>query len=75
MSSPTADNDTTHPIGATAQGPGTSRPRRRVLAVLLTITVLCAGVLAWWRPWDHPEEAPVPPETVLAITRRYRLSP
>ncbi|PHP51302.1 hypothetical protein BW737_015285 [Actinomyces ruminis] len=34
-----------------------------VLAVLLTITVLCAGVLAWWRPWDQPEEVP-PPQAV-----------
>ncbi|SDM66194.1 hypothetical protein [Actinomyces ruminicola] len=61
---PTADEgDSTRPT-ATTQGPGTSRPRRRVLAILLAITVLCAGVLAWWHPWDKEEEAPPPPETV-----------
>ncbi|SHE25044.1 hypothetical protein [Actinomyces glycerinitolerans] len=31
---------------------------------MFTITVLCAGALAWWRPWDQPEEPPVPPEAV-----------
>ncbi|WP_143233429.1 hypothetical protein [Actinomyces ruminis] len=41
------------------------RPRRGWLAVLLTITVLCAGVLAWWwRPWGQQEETLVPPEAV-----------
>ncbi|SDM66165.1 hypothetical protein [Actinomyces ruminicola] len=62
---PTTDNnDSTRATGATAQWPGTSRPRRRVLAILLAITVLCAGVLAWWRPWEQEEEAPPPPEAV-----------
>ncbi|WP_146752449.1 MULTISPECIES: hypothetical protein [unclassified Actinomyces] len=40
------------------------RPIQRWLAIVLTITVLCAGALAWWRPWDQPEEMPVPPEAV-----------
>ncbi|PHP51303.1 hypothetical protein [Actinomyces ruminis] len=65
----TDDNASTRPTGATTQTPdaSTRRPRRRtmVLVVLLTITVLCAGALTWWwRPWDQPEETPVPPETV-----------
>ncbi|SHE25046.1 hypothetical protein [Actinomyces glycerinitolerans] len=61
----TDNNNSTRPTGATAQAPdtSTSRPRRRMLAVLLTITVLCAGALTWWHPWDQPEEV-TPPETV-----------
>ncbi|WP_136194578.1 hypothetical protein [Actinomyces procaprae] len=61
----TDSNDSTLPTDTTqTPGTSTSRPRRRWLAVLLTITVLCAGALAWlWRPWDHEEEVP-PPEAV-----------
>ncbi|WP_159097699.1 hypothetical protein [Actinomyces sp. Z16] len=60
MSSPTTDNN------ATIQDPdtSTSSPRRRWLAIVLTITVLCAGALAWWRPWEHEEEVLPPPEAV-----------